>query len=110
MIGRRVARRKSGITWLHRPLVMDRKSPGDRINARAPAHPGPIGEDSEVHLEGGRPRDACASAERALQLSREREEPGHEAHALRTLGDANAARESPECQQAEGSYRQALAL
>ena len=64
----------------------------------------------EVYLEAGRPLDARASAERALQLSREREEPGHEAHALRVLGDADAALEPPDSKQAEASYRQALVL
>ena len=59
----------------------------------------------EVYLEAGRPLDARASAERALQLSREREEPGHEAHALRVLGDADAALEPPDSKQAEASYR-----
>jgi tetratricopeptide (TPR) repeat protein len=64
----------------------------------------------EVYLEAGRPLDARASAERALQLSREREEPGHEARALRVLGDADAALEPPDSKQAEASYRQALVL
>ena len=65
---------------------------------------------SKAALEAGRPPDAWASAERALQLSREREEPAHEARALRVLGDADAAFEPPDSKQVEASYRQALVL
>jgi tetratricopeptide (TPR) repeat protein len=65
---------------------------------------------AEVYLLAGRPRDARVSAEQALRLSRERQEPGHEAHALRVLGDTEAACEPPEFERAAASYQQALGL
>jgi class 3 adenylate cyclase/tetratricopeptide (TPR) repeat protein len=57
------------------------------------------------HLE-----EAHALAERTLALARERQERGHQAYALRLLGDIAARREPPETEQAEAHYRQALAL
>ena len=57
------------------------------------------------HLE-----EAHALAERALALARAHQERGHEAYALRLLGDIAAQREPPERQQAEAHYQQALAL
>ena len=48
--------------------------------------------------------------ERTLALVRAHQERGHEAYALRLLGDIAARREPPEVEQAEGHYQQALAL
>ena len=58
----------------------------------------------------GRLEEAHALAERALALAREHQERGHEAYALRLLGEIAAHREPPESEQAEDYYRQALAL
>jgi tetratricopeptide (TPR) repeat protein len=58
----------------------------------------------------GRLEDAHALAERALTLAHEHQERGHQAYALRLLGDIAARREPPEREQAEAHYRQALAL
>ena len=55
-------------------------------------------------------RKRCAHAERALELARERQERGNEAYVLRLLGEIAAQRQSPEGEQAEAYYRQALAL
>jgi DNA-binding NtrC family response regulator/tetratricopeptide (TPR) repeat protein len=65
---------------------------------------------SEGYLLAGRIEDAIALAERALDLSREHKERGHEAWALRLLGEIHSHGDPPESDQAEASYRQALAL
>jgi tetratricopeptide (TPR) repeat protein len=58
----------------------------------------------------GRLEEAQALAEQALALAREHQERGHQAYALRLLGDLAAHRNSPGSAQAETHYRQALAL
>jgi tetratricopeptide (TPR) repeat protein len=65
---------------------------------------------SEGYLLAGRIEDAIALAERALDLSREHKERGHEAWALRLLGEIHSHGDPPESDQAEASYRQALAM
>ena len=64
----------------------------------------------EAHLLAGRLEEAHALAERALALARAHQERGHQAYALRLLGEIAARREPPEVEQAEAHYRQALAL
>jgi tetratricopeptide (TPR) repeat protein len=64
----------------------------------------------EVQLRAGRLEEAHALAERALALAREYQERGHQAYALRLLGEVAARREPPESDQAGDCYRQALAL
>jgi tetratricopeptide (TPR) repeat protein len=64
----------------------------------------------EVHMLAGRWEEAQALTERALALAREQQERGHEAYALRLLGNIAARHESPERGQAEVHYRQALTL
>jgi sugar phosphate isomerase/epimerase len=54
--------------------------------------------------------EAHALAERALALARAHQERGHQAYALRLLGDIAAHRDPPESEQAEAHYRQALDL
>ena len=65
---------------------------------------------SEAYLLGGRLEEAHALAEDALALTRERQERCHQGYALRLLGDIAARRQPLEGDQAEASYRQALAL
>jgi class 3 adenylate cyclase/DNA-binding winged helix-turn-helix (wHTH) protein/tetratricopeptide (TPR) repeat protein len=65
---------------------------------------------SEVSLLAGRMDEAIQLAERALELSRDRKERGHEAWALRLLGEIASRYNPPEVEPAETSYRQALAL
>jgi class 3 adenylate cyclase/tetratricopeptide (TPR) repeat protein len=67
----------------------------------------PLGE---AQLLTGRLEEAQALADQALALAREHGERGHQAYALRLLGDIAARREPPEPDQAEAHYRQALAL
>jgi tetratricopeptide (TPR) repeat protein len=64
----------------------------------------------EAQMLSGRLEEAHGLAERALALAHEHQERGHEAYALRLLGDIAARRKPPECAQAAAHYRQALAL
>jgi tetratricopeptide (TPR) repeat protein len=61
-------------------------------------------------LLAGHLEEAHALAERALALAREHQERGHQAYALRLLGDIAARREPLESALAEAHYREALAL
>jgi len=65
---------------------------------------------SEAYLLAGRMEDAIALAGRALELSREHKELGHQAWALRLFGEIAAQRDPPGVEPAEDAYRQALAL
>jgi tetratricopeptide (TPR) repeat protein len=64
----------------------------------------------EVHLLAGSLGEAHTLAERTLALTRQRQERGYQAYALRLLGDIAARRETPQAEQAEAYYQQALAL
>jgi tetratricopeptide (TPR) repeat protein len=64
----------------------------------------------EAQLLASRLEEAQALAERALVYAREHQERGHQAYALRTLGEIATRRAPPERDQAEAHYRQALAL
>ena len=64
----------------------------------------------EAHLLAGRLEEAHTLTERALALACAHQERGHQAYALRLLGDIATRREPPERAQAEAHYRQALAL
>jgi tetratricopeptide (TPR) repeat protein len=64
----------------------------------------------EAQALAGRLEEAQVLAERALTLASEHQEWGHQAYALRLLGDIAAQRNSPEVESAEAHYRQALAL
>ena len=65
---------------------------------------------SEAYLLAGRMEEAHALAGRTLALARERQERGHEAYALRLLGDIAARRDPPAVEEAEAHYRDAFAL
>jgi tetratricopeptide (TPR) repeat protein len=65
---------------------------------------------SEAYLLAGRLEEAMTVALRALEHSRECKERGHQAGALRLLGDIASHRDPVEVEEAEASYRQALAL
>jgi class 3 adenylate cyclase/tetratricopeptide (TPR) repeat protein len=64
----------------------------------------------EAHLLAGRLEEAHALAEQTLALTCERQERGHQAYALRLLGDIATHRTPPDVDQAATHYRQALAL
>jgi tetratricopeptide (TPR) repeat protein len=61
-----------------------------------------------AYLQVGRHADARRTAERAVQMGRAHHERGFEGIALRQLGDAVAAGESPDVAHADGLYHQAL--
>jgi tetratricopeptide (TPR) repeat protein len=67
----------------------------------------PLGE---AQLLAGRLQEAHALTERALALAHAHQERGHQAYALRLLGDIAARREPPESALAEAHYCQALVL
>jgi tetratricopeptide (TPR) repeat protein len=64
----------------------------------------------EAQMLAGRLEEAHALAERTLALVRAHQERGHEAYALRLLGEIAARRQPPDAEQPEPYYRQALAL
>ena len=64
----------------------------------------------EAQVSAGRMEEAHTLAERTLALAHERQERGHQAYALRLLGEIAARRDPPDVAQAETHYRQALAL
>ena len=64
----------------------------------------------EAHLLAGHLEEAHALAERALAHTRAYKERGHEAYALRLLGEIAAHRDPPDAALAEAHYQQALAL
>jgi len=65
---------------------------------------------SEAYHLADRAGEAAPLAGRALQLAREHQERGHESRALWLLGEIAAHAEPPDITEAEGHYREALAL
>jgi tetratricopeptide (TPR) repeat protein len=64
----------------------------------------------EAMLLAGRSDDAIRQGRLALDLSRARGERGHEAYALRLLGEIGARNKQVEVEEAERDYRDALVL
>jgi class 3 adenylate cyclase/tetratricopeptide (TPR) repeat protein len=64
----------------------------------------------EAQLRTGRLEEALALAKGTLASAREHQERGHEAYALRLLGEIQAHRDPLEAEQAEAAYRETLAL
>jgi tetratricopeptide (TPR) repeat protein len=67
----------------------------------------PLGE---AYMLTGRLEEAHALAERALAIAHEHQERGHQAYALRLLGDIAAGHDPPHIEEAETHYQGALAL
>jgi tetratricopeptide (TPR) repeat protein len=65
---------------------------------------------SEAYLRAGRLDEAYIQAQRALEFSRTHQERGHEAYALRLVGECHARHAPPEVESAVTHYRQALTL
>jgi tetratricopeptide (TPR) repeat protein len=65
---------------------------------------------SEAYLRLGRLDEALASAVHGLECCRAYAQQGEQAWVLRLLGEIHAHRHSPEAEQAEAAYREALAL
>jgi tetratricopeptide (TPR) repeat protein len=64
----------------------------------------------EAYLLAGRIADASQQARHALERSRDLKQRGHEAYALRLLGEIAAQRQPPDAEAAEAAYRQAMTL
>jgi len=64
----------------------------------------------EAHLLAGHLGEALSVAQQALALARDRKERGHEAWALRLLGEIHAHRDPPDVEVAEAHYHESLAL
>jgi tetratricopeptide (TPR) repeat protein len=64
----------------------------------------------EVYLLAGQREEAVRHALHARDLAHDHKEPGSQVQALWLLGEIAAQRDPPEIDQAEGYYRQALAL
>ncbi|HET7853153.1 MAG TPA: adenylate/guanylate cyclase domain-containing protein [Candidatus Methylomirabilis sp.] len=73
-------------------------------------HPLRIARLGEAHLRAGRPDSALPLAERALELSREHKERGHEAYALRLLGEIWSRTDGSGTEKAIAHFEQARAL
>jgi tetratricopeptide (TPR) repeat protein len=64
----------------------------------------------EAYLCAGRMAEARTQAQHALEFARSHQERGHEAYALRLLGEIAAQCDPPEVKAAEAYYRQALVV
>jgi class 3 adenylate cyclase/tetratricopeptide (TPR) repeat protein len=64
----------------------------------------------EACILAGRLQEAHRHVKRALTLTRERGERGHEAYALRLLGEIHSQGTPPDDERAEAEYRQAMTL
>ena len=64
----------------------------------------------EAYLLADQVEDARSCADRAVRLARERGERGHEAWALRLLGDIASHQDHPDVATAEAHYGAAMAL
>jgi len=73
-------------------------------------HPQRVAWLGEAHLLAGRGNSALQLAGWALNLSRQLKERGNQAWALRLLGEIHLHPDALELEQAEASYREALAL
>ena len=64
----------------------------------------------EAYLLAGRIEDASQQARHALERSRDLKQRGHEAYALRLLGEIAAQCQPPDAEAATAAYRQAMTL
>ena len=73
-------------------------------------HAWQTGVTGEGYLMAGRIGDAAKLADRSLRFAREGKERGHEAWALRLLGEIASRRHPPDIEQATTHYCQAIGL
>jgi tetratricopeptide (TPR) repeat protein len=85
--------------------VLEQTASSGRIGGQVPL----LFTLGEAHLHAGRLEEANPLAARALEQARTHQERGHEAYALHLLGDIATHRDPPEVEEAEASYRQAMA-
>jgi predicted ATPase/class 3 adenylate cyclase len=73
-------------------------------------HPLLVAHLGEAYLLAGRIEDASQQARHALERSQDLKQRGHEAYALRLLGEIAAQRQPPDAESAAAAYRQAMML
>src|SRR5262249_17740896 len=83
---------------MEQPIAMERVGPKGNCSLSL----------GEAQMLAGHLEEAHVFAEQALGLARERQERGHEAYALRLLGEIAAHRAPPDVDEASAHYRQAL--
>jgi tetratricopeptide (TPR) repeat protein len=94
-----------------RPLPLLEQAVAQAVSMRFMAHHAlRLAWLSEAYLLAGHLDEACTQAQRALEFARAHQERGHEAYALRLLGEIHARHDPPEVEPAATHYRQALAL
>jgi tetratricopeptide (TPR) repeat protein len=69
-----------------------------------------VAQLGEAYLLAGRIADASQQARHALERSRDLKQRGHEAYALRLLGEIAAQRQPPDAEAAAAAYGQAMTL
>jgi tetratricopeptide (TPR) repeat protein len=97
-------RLEEGMSWLQQGLSAF-ESTGTRL-----FHSLSVVQLGEAYLLADRVEDARVCADRAVSLARERGEPGHEAWALRLLGEMASHQSGPDVAMAEAHYSAAMAL
>jgi tetratricopeptide (TPR) repeat protein len=95
---------REGVSWLQQALTAY-ESAGSRW-----FHSLSVVQLGEAYLLAGQVEDARACADRAVTLARERGERGHEAWALRLLGEIASHHDRPDVATAEDHYSAAMAL
>jgi tetratricopeptide (TPR) repeat protein len=90
--------------------LLEQADQRDAAMGRMGGHALRVGYLSEAYLMAGRMQEAVQFAGRALDLARTHKERGHEAWALRLLGEIAAHQAPLESEPAAHHYRQALAL
>jgi tetratricopeptide (TPR) repeat protein len=97
-------RLEEGMSWLQQAVAAHESTGIGYFQSISVAQLG------EAYLLADQVEDARAYAERAVRLARERGERGHEAWALRLLGEIAAHQSRPDVATAEAYYDAALAL
>jgi tetratricopeptide (TPR) repeat protein len=82
----------------------------DRRRGVVPNHALTLASLGDVYMLAGRLDEAAAQAEEALAIARAGKEPGHEAYALRLLGEIVRHQPAPNVETAGQHYHDALAL
>jgi tetratricopeptide (TPR) repeat protein len=93
-----------GVSWLQQALTAHESA------GIAYFHSLSVVQLGEAYLLANQLEEARASAARAVMLARERGERGHEAWALRLLGEIASHHEHPDVAMAEAHYAAAMAL
>jgi tetratricopeptide (TPR) repeat protein len=97
-------RLEEGVFWLQQALTTYESSGIGWLHSLSVVQLG------EAHLLAEQVEDARACADRAVLLARERGERGHEAWALRLLGEVASRHDPPDMAAAEAHYGAAMAL